>query len=543
MKRPVLRWGVTALLLVCSCAETTSSDCSHSWRGPDRNYEPFPAELPVVKQLRAEAQEHVHKDDYAAAATTLEQARGHDPSNPQVLIHLAGAYGNLRRVDDALATIQEAERLYPHWNSCWYFFGLKLLNQSFHDEGIAYYRHLVEQFPEEAEAHGGLGNAYIRVKLWDKVLTEFQTALRLEPDTMEWYERLGGVYNQLEQYDEAVAAYTEAVRLAPEYSWVHDELARALLELKRYEHAAGEFREVLRLLPCDTDAKEGLAQALEGLGRTEEADALYREARAEYLEQKRRQVAESPESVRAHIVLGMVLLAEGRIKEADAAYSEALRLGPEDSSAYTHLADLRDQQGLTADARRLREQALPLLVAKLASEPRWVENTYGSLGHLHEQLGNHREALEAYKHATALDATYRYAWAGQGRALLALGRPVEAADAFQRALDLRVPGLGASYRVDLQAHIGLVRVAEVLGNHEEARLQGTQAWMMVAEHNLHKYQPFRELIAELSTVMPEPELTPTPAVPSSRHVRTSGVPSTVVLRQHLTRAASTTLRP
>lgn len=481
--------------------DPTATGCARSRSVKQRDYVPFPPELPAVERLREQAA----GADSAAAAGMLEGARALDPTDPQVLIQLACAYARSRRVDDALRTIHAAEALHPYWHSGWHCFGLILMSRGFECQGIAFHEHWAAKVPNDAEAHGALGHAYTQIDAWHRAIEAYRHAVRLEPDNFEWHEGLGISLKQLGRYEEAHAAYAEVVRLEPDYADGRSRYGSSLLRMEQYEAAAVEAREVLRLVPCDTWAKDALASALEKLGDPEEAMRLHEQARTEDLERSRADVAERPDSAFPHLWLAWSLLRVDRTEEAIAALRESIRLDPTEPDAYATLARVLEQQGRHAEARHVRLDALLLKDSWVESTPQWTESQYVSFGRTDEELGHAEAALEAYGKAIALQPSHLYAWLGQGRALLMLDRCGEAGVAFQRVLDLRAPELGEGLPItDVYAYIGLGRVAEAQGNRDLADQHWRAAWAIAQQHDMRSAFYCADVVAQLEAVMPEP---------------------------------------
>jgi Flp pilus assembly protein TadD len=79
--------------------------------------------------------------------------------------------------------------------------------------------------PDYAEAHRGVGLAYIMLKRNDEAITPLKEAIKLKPDYVDPHYNLGVVYGALQRHDEAIAIYKETVRLKPDYAEAHFNLA------------------------------------------------------------------------------------------------------------------------------------------------------------------------------------------------------------------------------------------------------------------------------------------------------------------------------
>ena len=66
-------------------------------------------------------------------------------------------------------------------------------------------------YPRDYSPHGSLGVNYVFMGQYEKALTEWQDALRLEPDVVATYENLGAIYLALNRLDEAKTNFDQAL--------------------------------------------------------------------------------------------------------------------------------------------------------------------------------------------------------------------------------------------------------------------------------------------------------------------------------------------
>lgn len=104
-------------------------------------------------------------------------------------------------------------------------------------------------------------------KQYDKAVTIYQEALRIEPKAVDAWERLGASYDKLKQYDKALTAYQEAVRIKPDYPYAWYNLGVAYIDLKQYDKAVTAYQEAVRIKPDHADAWNNLGAVYFDLGR------------------------------------------------------------------------------------------------------------------------------------------------------------------------------------------------------------------------------------------------------------------------------------
>jgi tetratricopeptide (TPR) repeat protein len=189
-------------------------------------------------------------------------------------------------------------------------------------------------------------------------------------------------YLGIEQPDEAARVAQEALALQPDLASAHMVLGTAYRYALRLDDAATELARAVELDPKSASARHTLAELRRATGKPEDALALYRE-----------QLAADPQDANARSGLVLALFDAGRREEAEREL----------------------QSALTGEAKDL-----PLLVGA----------SYWYSAH-----GEGARALELAEKAVGFEQRFGWAWAriAQGRALLALKRPLEAEVALRAA--------------------------------------------------------------------------------------------------------------
>lgn len=164
--------------------------------------------------------------------------------------------------------------------------------------------------------------------------------------------------------------------------------------------------------------------------------------------------AKSPNKARPQINLGSALGELGRLEEAAAVLSAAVRLDPANPDPYVNLG------AALASLGRL-EEAIAALTQAVALKPDNVE-ARNNLGLALTLTGRHEEAIGILAEAVRLEPDYERAWYNLGHASLLAGRNLEAIAALKRAVAL-FPDYGNA----------LVQLAEAL--NRERRYQESLA--------------------------------------------------------------------
>lgn len=127
------------------------------------------------------------------------------------------------------------------------------------DEAVAHYELALQQQPDRALTHCGLGNALARLGRFAEAIGQYEAAVRLQPAMVEAQHNLGAALMRTGRSTEALPHFEETVRLLPNSADAHHELALVLGGLKQLDQAARHEEEALRLRPDFAEAREHLA--------------------------------------------------------------------------------------------------------------------------------------------------------------------------------------------------------------------------------------------------------------------------------------------
>jgi len=148
-------------------------------------------------------------------------------------------------------------------------------------------------------------------------------------------------------------------------------------------------------------------------------------------EQALRQAIElDPDYAAAHLALGQLYLAQGRLDAAERAFREAADLAPSLAAAH---AGLRAVYVARGDSRRAQQAALTARKAAVTADPH-DPDAWRELGLAYLEAGRTDEARTALRQALALDPADASAWRALGDLSLAGGELAEARSAYLQAL-------------------------------------------------------------------------------------------------------------
>ena len=269
------------------------------------------------------------------------------------------------------------------------------------------------------------------------------------------YYNLGNAHLELKNYDRAVSLYRQAIRLDPELHRAYFNLSLALSEAGRAAEAVGIIEELSAKDPQNRDLLEALAYAYHAQGLDERAIDAYG-----------RILELSPENTAARYNLAILLGKSGRGSEAAAHLKRLVELDPGDLPALFQLGRILAEAGRYQECVAALEQYVQERPQDAAAQ--------ALLGDGYRYLEKYDRALEAY--AAALTHQDKLAEARFYSALIYLTRiedPQAGLAALQQALEdgfsdggqiavlYRSPGLLEKEKVrELLAGRGLLPLGE-----------------------------------------------------------------------------------
>jgi tetratricopeptide (TPR) repeat protein len=133
-----------------------------------------------------------------------------------------------------------------------------LMEQGHWDEAIQTYKNAAATWPNSADAHLAVGEAYNEMSMFGNAFKPFVRAVQLDPSRAEGYYGIGHAYVNVEKPRDAVGFLKSALRLDPDFAEAHYDLALAYVALGDMQAAA---REYAALKPLDDYLSKELEKA------------------------------------------------------------------------------------------------------------------------------------------------------------------------------------------------------------------------------------------------------------------------------------------
>jgi tetratricopeptide (TPR) repeat protein len=241
-------------------------------------------ELDPKDAVAREGRSHLLMDrkEYARAAEDLEIAY-REKGAPQTGLRLAKAYALSGKTEQAITLCQtlitgdpknrQASQLLirllvtTDWKE-------KAIKEARHAEAIKEARRLAEVFPNDADAHGQLGELLLQNDD-EGAAKAYSRALELDPQKISYRVNLSSALLRLHRFSDAIQHLNVVLQKDPNNYHAHAGLGTAYYEVKDFTQAAREFNWVIERRPDVAVAYYFLAICYDNLKQYEQALPVY----------------------------------------------------------------------------------------------------------------------------------------------------------------------------------------------------------------------------------------------------------------------------
>jgi tetratricopeptide (TPR) repeat protein len=244
---------------------------------------------------------------------------------------------------------------------------------------------------QSSEAYRMLGYALFREKKAKESLAAYTDAARLSTPGPSDLKVVAFDYVLLGAYADADKWLTRVVQSTPNDGDAWYYLGRTKYNENRFAEAIAAFQSALRLQAMSVRAEDNLGLSYEGLNRTSDAETAFRTAIA--WESGATQKSEQP-----YLNLGMLLMQEGRTKEALPQLERAAQLAPSNPKTQEQLGRAYQQAGQPNHAQAALERAVALAPS--------VAGLHFQLGMVYRQEGLREQAKREFDLCAQLNGAH-----------------------------------------------------------------------------------------------------------------------------------------
>ncbi len=329
-----------------------------------------------VLSVAAYTQVRVWRDNITLFQQTVEVTTANDVGE----FNLGIALKRAGRLDEAREHFAEAVRLRENYVNAYIYLGLIAYEQRHYDEAVKHYNDALQYasgHPNQGDAENNLGGALFAQGKYDEAIVHCQRAVQLDPDNADDRYNLGNALRSANRLDEAVQQFKEALRLSP-----NQIESRAALD---------QIGKTTSARPAEPLPKLGSAEEYFARGNTLAEQRKYADAEAHYTEALRLK----PDYVDARINLGNAQAVQGKLRDAAEQFRNALKLRPDSADGWINLGNVLGEIGELDGSIEAYGKALDL-------RPNHVDARC-ALGYVLVKRGRLEPAIREFEKAIALD--------------------------------------------------------------------------------------------------------------------------------------------
>lgn len=294
----------------------------------------------------------------------------------------------------------------------------RLMGDSYERRGdfataISHYQKALESNPVDreiqdalAQCHNNHGVKLRNARRWDDAINAYKRALALAPTlTIARSNLIDALLQRAKHHqetgniDEAITSYRELAVIETGNGDAHSRLGELYLKQNAYTQAIESFQSAYELKPNLRQSRHNLVVAYSTYAKYLDTQNRHDEA----IKQLKHALTVAPQQINLHLSLARVYQHAGHLDQAQAAFTSALRIQPNDDSVRREAIFLRTiRANQLLDARRY-SAALTEFEAIPQSE-RSVD-VHNSVGYLYLIRRNFTEAISAFEAVLAIAPT------------------------------------------------------------------------------------------------------------------------------------------
>lgn len=319
------------------------------------------AEDALNKSL-AKADDLLNKGKARQASILLREIIQSHPDSATAHMELGAALASMAendKYDEAIAEEEQAIKLDAKSYGARKILGHIYANQKKYTESIKMLEEACALNPSSYTSRKDLGIAQMSAGKNAEALTSFEAACKLRPEKVEPHIKMSNIYLRDDRYKDAVAQGRAAVKLDISNPETHLALGNALLAAGDKAAAVEPFEKAM-----ETNMVKAYrnpitqASALSGLGWAYSGAGASAQNINEAIANQQKALKIFPGFGPAHVRLAELLAVQGKNKEADTIYQNALKYSGDDPSVASAYAKFLNKTGHQAEAKALLNKVL-----------------------------------------------------------------------------------------------------------------------------------------------------------------------------------------
>ncbi len=285
---------------------------------------------------------------------------------------------------EALASAQRTIALDSSMMQAWLLASESQTQLKRSEDAIATLKGAQRRFPDSLQPTWALGMAYARAGRCSEAIMPLEETMFRRPDVVSLIQQLAHCYFSTGRVPESIELYARAVERDPTNVNTRLAYGEALMAHRDLDSAVFHISEVIRLQPTMSNAYLALTGVLQEQKKSEEALAV-----------SKRLIAISPDDPLGWYNVGLLSLALKQTDTAIRAFKRAIALKSNYAEAYFNIALAYEEQGFHEDATMAFKRCATI-------SPLLAPDAYNSLAIMYRKTGRFQEAIDVHAQAIAL---------------------------------------------------------------------------------------------------------------------------------------------
>jgi tetratricopeptide (TPR) repeat protein len=265
------------------------------------------------------------------------------------------------------------------------------------------------------------------------------------------YEEQVALYGRSDLANKAIEEYRLAIEEDPTSEYLTSGLAELYARTGRIRDAVLEAQDILKKDPNNLEAHKLLGRIyLRSLGDIQSGNGSQNVLKLA-IEQYEQIIKLDADSVDDHLLLGRLYRLNNDLQKAENEFKTAVKLSPDSEEAVTTLAYLYNEEGDTTRAAQT--------LSSIPDSGRSAK-LYSALGYTYEQKKQYKNAIDAYRKATALDKDNLDAIRGLAENLMNDGQTDAALEQYRVIADANPE--------DAQTYLKIAEIYRKTGKYDQA---------------------------------------------------------------------------
>ncbi len=352
--------------------------------------------------------------------------------DPQMHLHLAGAYLQAGNLTEAIASYQRAIELAPDVWAMHFELGGLLRSAGRREEAITSFQRAIALDANNAKAHNALAGAQLELLRWADAERTLRKAIEIKPDFMAAFNNLGQCLQFQGRIEEAAQQYRKAIALDPSCQQA----------VKNLQAVQALLFSPTPTTPQRPGAKGGAKGELVLGNKMSQAAKLYNDENMPEATRLAEEIlAVDKDNIVALRILGVAARRSGRMDYSLELLERAVAVKSDDHA-------LQFEIGVTLTEMHRTREALPHYVRAIELRPTF-HPAYVNISAIHEQQERYEDVVEWTGKSIAVNPNCALSYYNLANALRELGRLEEAIEAYNKSLAINPNYLKAVWNLGL----------------------------------------------------------------------------------------------